>query len=80
MKKLKELCLNSFGIELEQLIPLQQNLIPFGKNADHAKLFGPRVPKTFKIRSNMFKSGILIVIRALKGVLVDWFTLNKQAP
>ena len=43
MKKLKELCKNSFGIELEQLIPLQEDLIPFGKNAEDAKLFGSRV-------------------------------------
>ena len=43
MKKLKELCINSFGIELEKLIPLQQNLIPFGKNADAAQWFGSRV-------------------------------------
>ena len=43
MKKLNELCINSFGIELEELIPLQEDLIPFGKNAEGAKLFGSRV-------------------------------------
>ena len=43
MKKLKELCINIFGVELDQLIPLQEDLIPFGKNADDAKLFGTKV-------------------------------------